>query len=61
MSLSDRKQQLLRQRLNRSGLPQSSRPQRVESDGPAPLSSAQRRMWYQAQLRRVGKTFPNRR
>jgi hypothetical protein len=36
--------------LNRSGLPQSSRPQRVESDGPAPLSSAQRRMWYQAQL-----------
>lgn len=50
MTLSDRKQRLLRQRLNRTGRAQANGPQRLEIDGPAPLSSAQRRMWYQVQL-----------
>ena len=56
MTFSDRKQQLLLQRLAGAGLLQSEqsvatdRPRREERDGPAALSSAQRRMWYHAQL-----------
>ena len=56
MTFSDRKQQLLLQRLAGAGLLQSEqsvasdRPRREERDGPAVLSCAQRRMWYHAQL-----------
>lgn len=56
MTFSDRKQQLLLQRLAGAGLLQAEqsvatdRPRREERDGPAVLSSAQRRMWYHTQL-----------
>lgn len=56
MKFSDRKQQLLLQRLAGAGLLQAEqsvagdRPRREERDGPAVLSSAQRRMWYHTQL-----------
>ncbi|MDQ0457779.1 non-ribosomal peptide synthetase [Rhizobium paknamense] len=56
MNFSDRKQQLLQQRLAGAGLAQTevsaalARPTRIDQDGPSVLSSAQRRMWYQAQL-----------
>lgn len=56
MMFSDRKQQLLLQRLAGAGLLQSEqsvandRPRREERDGPAVLSNAQRRMWYHSQL-----------
>ncbi len=56
MTFSDPKQRLLQQRLAAAGLAQSeqsvaaSRPRREQHDGPTILSSAQRRMWYLAQL-----------
>ncbi|APO76913.1 amino acid adenylation/thioester reductase domain-containing protein (plasmid) [Rhizobium etli 8C-3] len=56
MTFSDRKQQLLLQRLAGAGLLQSEqsvasdRPRREQRDGPTVLSSAQRRMWYHSQL-----------
>ncbi|NTG90672.1 amino acid adenylation domain-containing protein [Agrobacterium rhizogenes] len=56
MTFSDRKQQLLLQRLAGAGLLQAEqsvatdRPRREPRDGPAVLSSAQRRMWYHTQL-----------
>lgn len=56
MKFSDRKQQLLLQRLANAGLLQAEqsiandRPRREERHGPTMLSSAQRRMWYHTQL-----------
>lgn len=56
MTLSNRKQQLLQQRLASAGLrsseqsPATDHPRHEQHEGPAPLSSAQRRMWYLAQL-----------
>lgn len=56
MTLLDRKQRLLQQRLANAGLLKSeqslaaSRPCRETHEGPTPLSSAQLRMWYHAQL-----------
>lgn len=56
MNFSDRKQQLLLQKLSSAGLLQAEQsvandqPRREERHGPAVLSSAQRRMWYHTQL-----------
>lgn len=53
MSLSDRRQRLLQERLSAQGATTSAtsdRPRKEPHVETAPLSSAQRRMWYQAQI-----------